>query len=387
MENNHVCSGTLVEIESRDVDLKHQLTSRVIALRRKAIKAELPYSPRYVIDQVVQPDDRRLQRLKVILMSNGCSIPTCTMCSFSNQYDYDLSNAEEETMIVEQARHVLRKNGPVTDCDSVSLYNDGSFFAPREIKDKDRISIAGLVAEAGVSLLTVESLPQFITEDRLLPILDALGDVELEVGIGLQSAHPQIREYCVNTSFDNSTYERAVNLLKQHDVRVKTYIMLKPAFLTENEAIADALQSIDYCKSLGFPYVTLCPTSVSPNTLVWDLMKAGKYNPLNLWSIVDTAIRAPEDITLRIVGINLRGADFISTFPDSCYKCSDNVRRLIGQFSLGKYDLRELDRCSCSPSLDIPIDTIDGNRLMDRIRSTLSQLPSDTTTNIEWNEV
>lgn len=375
MENNHVCSGTLVETESRDVDLRRQLTRRVIALRRKAIKTELPYTPRYVVDQVVQPDDRRLQRLKVILMSNGCSIPTCTMCSFTNENNYGLRNVVADTMMVEQVRDVLKKNGPVTDCNAVSLYNDGSFFAPREIKDKDRVLIAGLVAEAGVSLLTVESLPQFVTEDRLLPILDALGDVEFEVGIGLQSVHPQVRKYCVNTSFDNSEYERAVNLLKQHNVRVKTYIMLKPAFLTENEAIADALQSIEYCKSLGFPYVTLCPTSVSPNTLVWDLMKAGKYDPLNLWSIVDTAIRAPQDITLRIVGINLRGADIVSTFPDSCYKCSDSVRVLIGQFSLGKYDLRELDRCACSPSPDIPANTIDTNKLMDRIQSTLSQLP------------
>jgi hypothetical protein len=156
--------------------------------------------------------------------------------------------------------------------------------------------------------------------------------------------------------------------------------MLKPPFLTENEAIADALQSIDYCNSLGAPYVTLCPTSISPNTLVWDLMKAGKYHPLNLWSIVDTAIRAPQEVTLRIVGINLRGADLVSTFPDSCPKCSDNVRKSIGQFSLDKYDLLELDRCSCSPSPVIPVNTIDGNILMARIRSMLSQLPSDMIT-------
>ena len=363
-----------------DADLKRQLTSRVLASRRKAIQTDLPYTPRYAeVGQIIQPDGRRLRRLKVILMSKGCSVPTCTMCSFTNENNYGQRNVSEEIM-VEQVRDVLRKDGPVTDCNCVSIYNDGSFFAPREIKDKARFSIASLVAEAGVSLLTVESLPQFITEARLLPILDALGDVEFEVGLGLQSAHPPVREYCVNTSFDNSSYERAVNLLKRHGVRVKTYIMLKPPFLTENEAIADALQSIDYCNSLGAPYVTLCPTSISPNTLVWDLMKAGKYHPLNLWSIVDTAIRAPQEVPLRIVGINLRGADFISTFPDSCPKCSDNVRKSIGQFSLGNYDLLELDRCSCSPLPEIPVNTIDGNILMDRIRSMLSQLPSDTIT-------
>jgi radical SAM enzyme (TIGR01210 family) len=364
----------------RDADLKRQLTSRVLASRRQAIHAELPYTPRYAeMDQVIQPDGRRVRRLKVILMSKGCSVPTCTMCAFTNENNYGQRDVADEIM-VEQVRDILRKGGPITDCDCVSLYNDGFFFAPHEIKDETRILIAGLVAQSGVSLLTVESLPQFVTEARLLPVLDALGDVKLDIGLGLQSAHPQVREYCVNTSVDNNSYERAVKLLQRHGVQIKTYIMLKPPFLTENEAIADALQSIDYCNSLGSPYVTLCPTSVSPNTLVWDLMKAGKYHSLNLWSIVDTAIRAPQEVTLRIVGINLRGANFVSTFPDSCPKCSENVRKSIGQFSLGNFDLRELDRCSCAPSPDIPVNTIDGNILMDRIRNTLSQLPSRTLT-------
>lgn len=180
----------------RDADLKRQLTSRVLASRRKAIQTELPYTPRYTVDQVIQPDGRRLRRLKVILMSKGCSVPTCTMCSFTNENNYGQRDVAEDIM-VEQVRDVLRKDGPVTDCNCVSIYNDGSFFAPHEIEDKSRFSIAELVAEAGVSLLTVESLTQFVTEARLLPIIDALGDVEFEVGIGLQSAHPQVREYCV----------------------------------------------------------------------------------------------------------------------------------------------------------------------------------------------
>lgn len=360
-----------------DTALKQRITARVLACRKSGgVQAPQPFTPRYAeAGGFMRPDGRLSRRLKVILMSGGCSVPTCTMCFFTNHNNYGQEKTRKE-MIVEQVRDILRQGGPLDGCDAVSLYNDGSFFAPREISDQARLSIAALVAGSGVTLLTVESLPQFISEARLAPFLAALGKVELEVGIGLQSAHPQVREYSVNTSFDNECYANAVRLLKRLGVHVKTYVLLKPPFLTENEAIADALQSINYCRSLDAPYITLCPVSVSPHTLLWELMEAKEYAPLSLWSIVDTAIRAPKDVVLRVVGFNLRGTYTIPKFPDACPQCAVQVRNSIGQYSLGKFDLATLSRCVCAPSPNIPHDPIDGNTLLERIRETLQRLES-----------
>ncbi|MFP5249791.1 MAG: hypothetical protein ACLGP3_08190 [Acidobacteriota bacterium] len=332
--------------------------------------------PRYVThDWLIQPNGSRLRRLKIILMSNGCSVPTCTMCPFTNENNYGHRDILDHAM-VDQVRAALAEaqSGQRHEC--VALYNDGSFFAPRELSDHARVSIAALAAAHDFSLLTVESLPQFITEARLLPVLDAMGEVQLEVGLGLQSAHPLVRELCVNTSFDNAAFERAVALLLRHRVRVKTYVMLKPPFLTEQEAVTDAVDSVAYCRDLGIPYVTLCPTRVAPHTLAWDLMRAGFYEPPGLWSIVDTVRRASRDTTLRVACINLRNEDFDSVFPHSCQRCAGDVINALQMFSIGDARALTLARCGCAPDEIEPALLPEPDDLLKRIRTTLDSLPA-----------
>lgn len=68
------------------------------------------------------------------------------------------------------------------------------FFAPHEVPRAVQLEITRLVVESGLRRLVVESLPQFITDRVLGPIVRALGDVQLEIGIGLQSADDLVRE-------------------------------------------------------------------------------------------------------------------------------------------------------------------------------------------------
>jgi radical SAM enzyme (TIGR01210 family) len=349
-----------------------------MASRKQATQQHHPYNPRFVaVDEVLQPSRRRLRRLKIILMSNGCSVPTCTMCPFTNENNYG-RGSDRDTVLVDQVRDALSPGGPATGCDCLALYNDGSFFAPHEISDVARSVIADLVAESGVGLLTVESLPQFVTEARLLPFLAALGGVSLEVGLGLQSAHPVVREYCVNTSFDNRTFERTVALLRRYGVQVKTYLMLKPPFLTETEAVGDALESIAYCRALGAPFVTLCPTRIAPHTLAWRLWEAGAYTPPGLWTIVDTVRRAPSDGTLRVACINLRGGSSPAILPDSCPRCADILVEALEAASLGNRAALNLARCSCAgfPVEPVPLPT--HGLLLARIQDALDKLTVDT---------
>lgn len=363
--------------------LKKRITAMVIDSRNEgrrsgSHRSDRPYVPRHVAhDWLIQPDGSRFSRLKIILMSNGCSVPTCTMCPFTNENNYGHRDTSDQTM-VDQVRTALAEahDGQRHDC--VALYNDGSFFAPRELSAPARLGITELVAAHGFSLLTVESLPQFITEARLLPVLDALGGVTLEVGLGLQSAHPLVRELCVNTSFDNAAFERAVALLLRHRVRIKTYVMLKPPFLTEQEAVTDAVDTIAYCRELGIPYVTLCPTRIAPHTLAWDLMQAGFYDPPGLWSIVDTVRRAQHDVTLRVACINLRNEDFDSAFPGSCPRCANDVVDALQAFSIGDAHALALPRCGCTPDEVEPAPLPDPHVLLKRIRETLDSLAAST---------
>ena len=112
------------------------------------------------------------------------------MCPSTNENAY---GHRDPVDLMSQVRSTLARTETDPPYTLLALYNDGNFFAPREIPTEVQLAIADLVAKSGVDELVVESLPQFITRAQVEPFIRRLGPVRLEVGIGLQSAHPFVR--------------------------------------------------------------------------------------------------------------------------------------------------------------------------------------------------
>lgn len=332
-----------------EASLRRELSALSLGLRQ-AQGAELPLVPRFVsYDTLRQPDGRVTGRKKVILMSGGCSVPTCTMCPFTNENNYGLPPADPR-LLVEQAARALARSPDEPEYDVLALYNDGSFFAPAEIPRPAQVAIAGKAATAGIRRLVVESLPQFVTAAALKPFVDALGGTELEVGIGLQSADDLVRETLVNTRVTRAAFERAITAMAELGVHPKIYLMIKPPFLTDAEALTDVMESVAYVRSLGIPGVTLCPTRVSRNTVAWTLWEAGLYQPPSLWTVAAAVRRAHAAASVRVACINLRGSDFESVFPDSCPSCADLiVDGLLAYSETGDTSVIPAS-CGCTPA-------------------------------------
>jgi archaeosine synthase beta-subunit len=343
---------------TRDDDekrLRRTLTAWSMQLRRPA-EEEHENTPRHVsYDSIRQPDGRVLGRKKVILMSGGCSVPTCTMCPFTNENNYGIGH--DAQTLVDQVNETLVRGPDEPEYELLALYNDGSFFAPAEIPREIQVRIGELVAASGVTRLVVESLPQFVTPVVLGPFVEALKGVELEVGIGLQSSDDLVRETLVNTRVSRVAFERAIRTMYDFGVTPKIYLMIKPPLLTDGEAMTDVLNSVDYVRSLGVEGVTLCPTRVSRNTVAWQLWQAGDYQPPNLWTVVDTIRLAQREASVRVACINLRGSDFESVFPDSCPSCADTVVDGIVRYS-ETGDLQDLpEHCQCrTRTTPVPLD-------------------------------
>ncbi|MFJ2478179.1 radical SAM protein [Streptomyces sp. NPDC087659] len=310
--------------------------------------------PRFVAyDSIRLPDGRLVGRKKVILMSGGCSVPTCTMCPFTNENNYGLEGAASRDGLLDQVRATLTRTDAEPAYEVLSLYNDGSFFAPKEVPRDVQVEIARLVAAAGVGRLVVESLPQFVTERVLAPFVEALGEVRLEIGIGLQSADELVRETLVNTRISQVSFERALKAMCGLGVDPKIYLMVKPPFLTDGEAVTDVVQSVDYLTGLGVAGMTLCPTRVSRNTVAWELWQAGLYTAPNLWTVVEAIRRVHERLAVRVACVNLRGSDFESVFPDACEACADKVVDALMRFGETGNPSDLPEDCTCRPPLDV----------------------------------
>ncbi|WP_033825809.1 MULTISPECIES: hypothetical protein [unclassified Kitasatospora] len=334
-------------------DLRRRIGDLSLRLRTSGLQAK-PGEPRFVdFDKIRLPNGEVVGRKKVIVMSGGCSVPTCTMCPFTNLNNYGIEGGRSAKSLLEQVRLTLARTEDEPSYEVLSLYNDGSFFAPKEIPRDVQVEIAHLVAAAGVKRLVVESLPQFVTEPVLRPFVQALGEVRLEIGIGLQSADVLVRETLVNTRITQKSFERALAVMAGLGVDPKIYLMVKPPFLTDGEAVTDVVESVDYLTGLGVSGMTLCPTRVSPNTVAWELWQAGQYTPPNLWTVVEAIRRVHRQLAVRVACVNLRGSDFESVFPDACSACADGVVDALMRFGeTGEAGDLPAD-CSCRPLLEV----------------------------------
>lgn len=346
--------------------LKAALISRVMFLRQKCDSGLKSNNPRFVVnDKIVRPDGKEIKRRKIILTGTGCCIPTCTMCPFPNK-----SNHKGE--IVEQVRKALSSGG-LTGIEQISLYNDGSFFAPAEISETEQLEIAKILKKLPIKILSLESLPQFIIKDRLEKFKKALGNnINLEIGIGLQSADHFVREVCINSSFSNNVFENSIQLMKDLNIIPKIYILIKAPFLSEEEAINDALNSLEYLKKLHIKYVTVCPVRVVEGTLVWDLYQRGLYVPPNLWTVYKILKEAPSGLQIRVAGANLTQDDFNSILPHSCLKCNQKMIAALTEYK-DKKDLTRFPKCNCQNDFNSDSAVINPEKVAARITDYLAK--------------
>jgi radical SAM enzyme (TIGR01210 family) len=254
----------------------------------------------------------------------------------------------------------------------MSVYNSGNWFVDKEVPPKARQGIYSTIASSKCEALIVESLPQFITQKSIKEAKTFLGNKQLIVAIGLQSANDFVRNVCVNTTCTKQQFERAVTLLWKNDYIPRAYLMIKPPFLTELEAIEDAVSSIHYVASLGFEDVSICPTRIAPHTIAAELMKRGLYEPPSLWSVIEILRRVQEKgISTRVSCLDLDGKDDDTFYPRSCKQCTPQLIEALKKFNRTA-DLTPVEqiKCDCKYEYQSRVaNEVDDTPLPDRIRN------------------
>jgi hypothetical protein len=274
--------------------------------------------------------------LTVIMKTKGCYWNNCLMCGFAKD-STDVSDEE----LLKQTEQIFQKIDE-EKVDILKIFTSGSFLDFREIPKPVRDQIFNGAAEKGLKKIIVESRPEFITEKTVRNLADL--DVEIEVGIGLESVSDRIREICINKGFSFQDFEKAARLLKTHGLKVKCYLLLKPPFLSEYEALKDAIESAEVVarKNLA-DTISLNLTNIQKGTLVERLWRSKLYRPPWLWSAVEvlkeTSKLEVDIICDPVAAGKIRG-------PHNCRKCDGKVARAIRTFSLTQ-DTSYLENLDC----------------------------------------
>lgn len=165
----------------------------------------------------------------------------------------------------------------------IKLYNSGSFFDRKAIPVEDHAAIASRVA--GFDRVIVECHPALVGAD-CLAFRDRLNG-RLEVAMGLETVHPEILSK-LNKRMTVDQFAAAAKRLKENDVDLRVFILVKPPFMAEGEALEWAARSLDFAFDCGATAATLIPTR-GGNGAMEELAASGEFAPPRLATVESAA--------------------------------------------------------------------------------------------------
>jgi radical SAM enzyme (TIGR01210 family) len=158
----------------------------------------------------------------------------------------------------------------------IKLYNSGSFFDPKAIPVADHAAIAERVA--GFERVIVECHPSLVGE-ICVSFSDRIAG-KLEVAMGLETAQPEILER-LNKRMSLEQFDCAAQVLRNNGIDLRAFILVKPPFMKEEEALAWAERSLEFAFDCGATAATLIPTR-GGNGAMEELAGAGMFSPPKL---------------------------------------------------------------------------------------------------------
>lgn len=330
--------------------LRTRMTLLARGIRRSTIsdQADLTEPQSQGGDTVVM-EGKTLRRKRIVLLARGCSVATCTMCPLPNEA-LDPKRCSITPQQVIQQFEASFVNDDINNYDVITIYNNGNFFVDIELDPIVRAHIYSRICASSASILVVESLPQFITRNKLDEAKRYLGEKRIAAAIGLQSSNDLIRELAINSTCTKGAFEQAIAVLEEYGYIAIAFLMIKPPFLTEREAIEDTVESARYLSNLGIQDPILCATRVAPNTVVNLLYHAQLFQPPWLWSVKEIveriALVLPNSQPIIATSVLKPERNEDSTCTMNCPHCTDRIIEALDHFNNTK-DLKPLESITC----------------------------------------
>ena len=126
----------------------------------------------YFEDAWMEPNTPYILPL-VIMKTRTCSWLRqgggCMMCNY--QYISSFKRRITDDNILNQAKWALSGLSPLNRFPYIHLTSSGSFMDPNEISDEILIKILGLLQNSGIKILSTESRPEYLLNEKRLKII------------------------------------------------------------------------------------------------------------------------------------------------------------------------------------------------------------------------
>ena len=163
---------------------------------------------------------------------------------------------------------------------------------------------------------------------------------KLEVAMGSETAHPQVLAK-LNKRMTLDQFRRAAEFLHENGIALRVFVLVKPPFLEEAEALLWARRSIDFAFDCGATVASLIPTRLG-NGALETLAEHGEFSPPKL-----ATLEAALDYGVRLQ----RGRVFADLWDlekvSGCAECFERRRARLREMNLEQVILPEVDCGRC----------------------------------------
>lgn len=251
--------------------------TRWILERRPARNDLDPWRPyAFLAETELGPDGRTVDVATLFLTNRECPW-RCLMCDL---WRNTLPETVPEGAIAAQVRFALQHLPPMEPGRSaLKLYNAGSFFDPKAIPPAEHPEIARL---AGPFARTIVECHPALVGRACLEFRDRLSG-QLEVAMGLETAHPEILAR-LNKRMSLEQFRRAAGLLARERISLRVFILVRPPWLSDSDGLEWARRSLDFAFDCGASVCSLIPTRAG-NGAMDALRASGEFHPPTLASL------------------------------------------------------------------------------------------------------
>jgi hypothetical protein len=244
-----------------------------ILARRPQRNALDPFQPYALFVEEERAASGDIVATATVFLTNRECPWRCLMCDL---WKNTLAETTPVGAIPAQIAYALERLAPARQ---IKLYNSGSFFDVQAIPLEDHPAIAQQVA--GFERVIVESHPALVGEN-CFRFRDRLTG-RLEVAMGLETVHPEILAR-LNKRMTTEQFAAAAAKLRKNDIDLRAFILVKPPFMREDEAVEWAARSLDFAFDCGATAATLIPTR-GGNGAMETLAASGEFAPPKLTTL------------------------------------------------------------------------------------------------------
>ena len=287
----------------------------------------------------------------VILRTKGCHwwwSSGCTFCGYFNDTRDDVTSENLHA----QWNYAREKFDDFSEHGMVKVYTSGSLLEDREIPIDFQETVLKDCHVLGKELV-IESRTEQCSKEKLSWATKI--NPNFTVAIGLEALDDEVLRFHVNKGFTVKSWYRAVENIQNAGLRVKTYLMFKPPFMSEGDSLTHTAKWIEGVAELS-DEISINPMNIQRGTVIDRLFRAGDYRPPWLWSLVklienvhnivhpEGGKNGEEDQVCRLI-IHPTAAGKVRG-SHNCGKCDKEVAAAIERYSVSG-DLNEFGGLNC----------------------------------------